>query len=39
MSTDLTQPGRARILAAAAPHDPGDFLNVVSCSAVGTMKA
>jgi hypothetical protein len=30
-----TQSGRARIIAAAAPHS-GDFLNVLPCSAVGT---
>ena len=35
MSAAQTQSGRARILAAAAPH-AGDFLNAVPCSAVGT---
>ena len=35
MSAALTQVGRARLIAAAAPHS-GDFLHALPCSAVGT---
>lgn len=35
LSAAQSQVGRARLLAAAAPH-AGDFLNAVPCSAVGT---
>lgn len=35
MSAAQTQAGRARLIAAAAPHS-GDFLHAVPCSAVGT---
>jgi len=35
MSAAQTQVGRARLIAAAAPHS-GDFLHAVPCSAVGT---
>jgi len=35
MSAAQTQVGRARLIAAAAPHS-GDFLHAIPCSAVGT---